>query len=166
MLKKKIINTLNIICRTLKGKKIKWVLIGSTSLALQGVRITPEDIDILTDKKGALAIGKLFKKYEIAPVVFGRTELFESYFGKFDINRTNVEVMGNLREKLDNQWTSLSKRLASPKLIEINKMKIPVSPLITQLNAYEKLGRKKDALRVKKIRHALKVAHTNTLSAA
>ncbi|TFG20317.1 MAG: hypothetical protein EU529_15060 [Promethearchaeota archaeon] len=34
--------------------KIKWILIGSCSLALNGVDVKPNDIDILTDEKGAL----------------------------------------------------------------------------------------------------------------
>lgn len=156
MINQKIINTLRAIIKELKGKKIRWVLVGSTSLALQKVKIKPKDIDILTDRKGAFKLNKLLKKYEIRPVKFGRSEIFKSYFGEFRINDIKIEVMGDLEERINNKWTTLSKRLMiPPKIVEIKKMKIPVSSLMEQLEAYKKLGRKKDSFRVRKIKEVL-----------
>jgi len=164
MLKPKIIRVLRIIYQKLKNQKIKWVLVGSTSLALQDVKIKPKDIDILTDREGAFKINKLLKEYEIKPVKFGclkigGKELFESYLGKFKIKGVKVEVMGNLKEKLGRKWIYLHKRLKSPKIIKIKGMKIPVSPLEEQLKSYSRLGRKKDAFRVKQIKKALIIYH-------
>jgi hypothetical protein len=138
----KIKEAIKLIYNRLKDKKIKWVLVGSMSLALQGVKIKPKDIDILTDKEGAFRVNKLFKNYEVKPVEFGRLkigrrELFESYLGKFKIKGVKVEIMGNLKEKLEG-------------------MELPVSSLKEQLKSYSRLGRKKDAIRVKKIKAALK----------
>jgi predicted nucleotidyltransferase len=161
MTRQKIVAVLKIINRKLKNQKIKWVLVGSTSLALQGVKIKPKDIDILTDKEGAFRVNKLFKNYEVKPVEFGRLkiggkELFESYLGKFKIKGVKVEVMGNLKEKLGRKWIYLDKRLKSPKIVKIEGMKLPVSPLQEQLKSYEKLNRKKDLIRVKRIKKVLK----------
>jgi len=152
----KIIEALKIIYRELKNKKIKWVLVGSTSLALQGVKIKPKDIDILTNKEGAFEIGKLLEEYEVKPVEFKRAKIFESYFGQFEIENVKVEVMGNLKEKKNNKWISLAKRLTSSKIIKIEKMQIPVSSLSEQFKSYERLGRKKDFIRVKKIKEILR----------
>jgi len=164
MVEQKIIKVLKIIYQKLKNQKIKWVLVGSTSLALQGVKIKPKDIDILTNKEGALKINELFKEYEVKPVKFGRLkiggrELFESYLGKFKIKGVKVEIMGNLKEKLGRKWIYLHKRLKSPKIVKIEGMKIPVSPLEEQLKSYSRLGRKKDAFRVKQIKKALRIYH-------
>lgn len=158
---KKIIEALKVIYRKLKDKKVKWVLVGSLSLALQGVDIEPKDIDILTDKEGAFKINKLFKECEVKPVKFGRfkiggRELFKSYLGEFKIKGVKVEVMGNLKEKWGREWKSLHKRLISPKIIEFEGMKLPVSSLEEQLKSYSRLGRKKDSIRVQKIKEALK----------
>jgi SAM-dependent methyltransferase len=165
MTRQKIVAVLKIINRKLKNQKIKWVLVGSTSLALQGVKIKPKDIDILTDKEGAFRVNKLFKNYEVKPVEFGRLkiggkELFESYLGKFKIKGVKVEIMGNLKEKLGRKWIYLHKGLKSPKIIEFQGMRLPVSPLKEQLKSYSRLGRKKDFIRVKKIKKALSIKLT------
>jgi hypothetical protein len=62
--------------KLLEGKKIKWAIVGSTSLALKGIEIEPKDIDILTTKEGAYKISSLLKEYEAKPVKFGRTRIF------------------------------------------------------------------------------------------
>ena len=152
MVSKKIKKALEIIYSKLKNKNIKWVLAGSLSLALQGVKIRPKDIDILTDKKGALLINKILKEYEVRPVRFQRSEFFESYFGEFRINDVKVEVMGNLREKVGDKWVSLSKRLKTPNFVKVGKIQLPVSSLIDQLKSYERGSRKKDKIKAKKIR--------------
>lgn len=59
MINQKIIEALKIINQKLKNRRIKWVLVGSVSLALQGVKISPKDIDILTNKKDVFKINKL-----------------------------------------------------------------------------------------------------------
>jgi hypothetical protein len=156
MLNSAIIKALKIINQKLKGKKIKWVLVGSTSLALQGVKIRPKDIDILIDKKDISKVGELFKRYEVKPIKFSRSEFFESYIGEFGIGGVKVEVMANLKEKIGERWASFSGRLINPRIIEIGRMKIPVSPLKEQLKSYQKLNRKKDLIRVQKIKEALK----------
>lgn len=155
MINQKIIEALRIIDQKLKDQKIKWVLVGSTSLALQGVKIKPKDIDILADKEGAFKLNELLKEYEIKPIKFSSSELFESYLGELKINEIKVEVMGNLKERIDNKWCSLSKRLI-PKIIKIGELKIPVSSLEEQLAAYEKFGRKKDSIKIQKIKETLK----------
>ena len=106
----------------------------------------------------------MLKEYEVKPVKFGclkigGKELFESYLGKFKIKEVKVEVMGNLKEKLGRKWIYLHKRLKSPKIIKIEGMKMPVSPLEEQLKSYSRLGRKKDAFRVKQIKKALRIYH-------
>jgi hypothetical protein len=157
MVPKRIQKALEIIYSKLKDKKIKWILAGSLSLALQGVKIRPKDIDIITDKKGALLMNKLLKEYEVKPVKFQRSELFESYFGKFKIDEVKIEIMGNLKEKRGKRWVSFSKRLKSPDFVKIGEIKLPVSPLIDQLKSYEKSGRKKDLIKAKKIKEVLKM---------
>ena len=146
---------LRIVVKHLKSEDIRWTVMGSVSLALQGVDISPNDVDILTDKNGAFKIGALLKDYEVKPVTFGRTDIFESFYGLYDIEGTKVEVMGDLRLRLDGTWVPLSDRLKSPILIQIESLNIPVSSLRDQLLSYKKLGREKDKERILKIRLVL-----------
>jgi predicted nucleotidyltransferase len=155
VMEQRIIEVLKIVSQKLRGQKIRWVLVGSTSLALQGVRLKPEDIDILTDKEGAFEINKLLKEYETEPVRFKESDRFQSYLGRFKIKEVNVEVMGNLKIKIGNEWIP-SERLVSRRTINIEGMGLPVFPLKKELELYEKLGRRKDHIRIQKVKEALK----------
>jgi predicted nucleotidyltransferase len=139
----------------IQGHGIKWVVVGTVSLALQGVDIQPKDIDIISTKEDTFRISEILKEFEIKPVEFGRTLLFESYMGVYAIEGVKVEVMGDFREKIDNKWVSLNERLISPVIVDIDNVPIPVSTLEDQLLSYEKLGRPKDSERARKIREFL-----------
>lgn len=149
------LSALRVIYKHLEGKDICWTVMGSVSLALQGVDVSPNDIDILTDKHGAFKIGALLTEYEVKPVSFGRTDLFESFYGIYEIEGKKVEVMGDLRVRLDGTWVPLSDRLISPKTVQVGSMIIPVSSLHEQQQFYEKLNRKKDQECILKIREVL-----------
>jgi hypothetical protein len=153
MKNQKILAALKIINEKLKSRKIRWVLAGTTGLALQGVEISPNDIDILTDKEGALKINELLKEYEVKPVKFRRSKIFESYFGKFKISNVEVDVIGNLRVKLSNRWKSVE--LLS-NTVEMDGTKIRVYPIREALKAYRIMKRKKDFVRIRMIEKALK----------
>jgi hypothetical protein len=157
MLKPEIFKVLKIINQKLKGKKIKWVLVGSTSLALQGVKIRPKDIDILTDKKGAFKINKLLKEYEVEPVKLKwwklKNQKILEYFGKFKIEGMNVEILAN--RKLGKKQKFLKRKFVFRKFIKFNRMKLPVAPIEEEVKVYSQLGREKDLIRIKKIKEVL-----------
>jgi predicted nucleotidyltransferase len=146
MISNKLLIALKTIQEKIKNEKIKWALIGSTNLALQGIKIKPKDIDILTDKKGAFEINKLLKEYEVKSVRFSNSKLFgPQYFGEFKIGGIKVEVMGKLKKK----------KLVT-KIVEIDGMNLPVVSLKEELKAYETLRREKDFNKIKKIKNFLK----------
>jgi len=151
----KIIKALKLIESKLRGSGVRWVLAGSLSLALQGVNVKPNDIDILTDEKGAFEINRILKDYEVKPVRFCRSKIFQSYLGEFEIEGVKVEVMGGLKEFVKGEWRSLSHRLSTPRIIEMEGIRLPVSQLEDQLRSYQVLGRRKDSSKVRKIEEAL-----------
>ena len=155
MIDLKIVKALKLIESKLRGSRVRWVLAGSVSLALQGVDIRPNDIDILTDKEGAFEINRLLKDYEVKPIRFRCSRFFQSYFGEFEIEGVKVEVMGDLKELVEGEWRSLSQRLSTSRIIEIEGIKLPVSPLEDQLRSYQALGRRKNSSKIRKIREAL-----------
>jgi hypothetical protein len=126
-------------------------LAGSLSLALQGVNVEPHDIDLLTDRQGAFRINAMLKKYEKKKVDYSETEKVSSFFGVFEMQGVKVEVMGDYRERQSTKWVSLSKRLANPKIIKVDGIRIPVSPLEDQLVSYRRSKRPKDGEKVRKI---------------
>ncbi len=155
MISSKLIRALRFIAEQLHNQQIRWVLVGSLSLALQGVELHPRDIDILTDKQGAYVFAQIFQAYTHKPVEFKQSTLFESHFGQFKIKGAPVDVMGDLHVKVDNKWTSLTHRLETAKHITIDQTTIPVVQLVDQLETYTKLGRRKDTDRITRIQQAL-----------
>ncbi|MHB8360750.1 MAG: nucleotidyltransferase domain-containing protein [Thermoplasmataceae archaeon] len=86
---------------------VKWAIDGSASLALQGINVSPHDIDILTDSDGANKIGEIFSDNIVKKVEFSQTEKYESVFGKMQIDGINIDIMGNLRIFRNESWTDI-----------------------------------------------------------
>ena len=143
-MKRSIIDILISIGKALEVKRLKWCIVGTTSLLLQGVDIKPGDIDILTDKEGAYRFNELFKEYEIRPVEWSQTDKYASHFGKFEIYGVKVEIMGDLKIRKNNTWISLTSRLKHPKYVIVKDMKLSVSELKEQLQSYENSVKKKE----------------------
>jgi len=141
---------LKLIIKRLTGKKINWFLGGSTSLALQSVDVIPHDIDILTDKKGALAIQKELTEFTQESVAYKKSDLFKSWFGAFLINDIKVEVMGDLstRANINDDW-GIPVKFESVKYLVYNSTKIPVQSLKEEYMAYLRMGRLEKANKIK-----------------
>jgi hypothetical protein len=142
---------LKLVCKDLETSNVRWVLAGSLSLALQGVKVEPNDIDLLTDRRGAFRINAILKKYEKKEVTYSETEKVSSFLGIFEIQGVKVEVMGAYRERQGTRWVSLSKRLENPRIIGIDGVRIPVSPMEDQLASYRRSKRPKDVEKVEEI---------------
>jgi len=154
MLSSNHIKALKILIKRLSNKKINWALIGSTNLAIQSVNIKAHDIDILTDKEGAFKINKALKRFEIKAVRYKESERFCSYYGLFKINNINIEIMGDIKNKIPkcDLWSEKSK-LSNKLFINFKDIKLPVISLKREYYAYSKMGRKDKA---EKIRERLK----------
>ena len=68
MINKNFIKSLNIISKHLNNSRIKWAIIGSANMALQGIDITPKDIDIIVKLEDLENIKDIFHKYEISNI--------------------------------------------------------------------------------------------------
>ncbi|MFH1648988.1 MAG: hypothetical protein ABIA93_00380 [Candidatus Woesearchaeota archaeon] len=126
-----------------------WLVIGSTNLAMQGVDVVPKDIDILTDKEGAYAIGVALSEYVVLPVAFRENEFFKSYFGRFIINGMDVEIMGDRVSKIPggDTWGE-TKGYPAKMLFDIDGVKVPVLSLEQEYKAYVKFGRTEKAEKI------------------
>jgi len=112
------------------GGDIPWAVDGSTALALQGIDLVPEDIDILTDREGAYAIGHRLKEFVVRPVAYGRTQRYSSHFGTLSMRGVRIDVMGNLKTFRNGKWTK-TQNPSSVKLrrVAVGERLIPVVSL-------------------------------------
>ena len=152
---RRIIRAIEFLSRRLKYGRTKWALIGSTSLAIQGVKVSPNDIDVLTDREGAFKIAKLLEKYQVRRLAFRRSDRFQSYFAEYRIQGIKVQVAGDMKIRYRGRWTSLLGRLESRTRVRVGRSMIPISSLREQLLSYQKLGRREDRAKIRKIRKVL-----------
>lgn len=121
---------------------INWVVTGSFSFALQGAPITPDDIDLQTDKAGAYAIEQCFAHYITRHVTFATSERIRSHLGALMIDAITVEIMGDIQKRLtDGTWEKPLDLAQHRQFIEFGHMSVPVLSLEYEYQAYIKLGR-------------------------
>ncbi|MCL2771869.1 MAG: hypothetical protein FWD71_00845 [Oscillospiraceae bacterium] len=125
----------------LNQREIIWVLTGSTSFTIQGMKLTPRDIDIQTNKAGAYEINELLKNYVVRPVLFSAIEKVRSHIGYFAINGVEIEVMGDIQKKCNDIWEDIIDLRPFIEQIVYKNMKLPVLNLSYESSAYRKLGR-------------------------
>ncbi len=146
MLPEKNYRALKTIIERVKDHKINWAVVGSTNLCIQGVNVTPNDIDILTDKEGALLLNELLEDFAVTPVSWSETKRFKSWFGVFNIHGCKVEVMGDLHSRVpEGDLWSETAGFSARVTVSYRGLKVPAISLRREYETYLKLGRTKKA---------------------
>ncbi len=126
------------------GYGINWAVDGSCALALQGIPVHPNDIDILTDRDGAYRIERALSCFAKVPVEYGQTAKYRSHFGIFVISGVRVEVMGDLQVFRNGKWTSAQNPSSTGvRHVMLEGVEIPV----VHLNYLESTGYKDERLK-------------------
>lgn len=133
MIEKKYIEVLKKVASKINLFKIRWALIGSLNLKLQGINVSPRDVDILIDNKNLKNIRNSFKKYrpsETEELSNGEGEHFS-----FNIDGVEVEICG------DYEMGSYARNFNDVLILNIEGAKIPCFGLKSEAIIYEKRGR-------------------------
>ena len=125
-----------------KENQCFWVLSGSTSLRLQGVAVpVKKDIDIITNAENAKKIDQVLKEYVIQPSAFSATDKYQSYFGIYEIDGVNVEVMGEFRYRMKNgEWSKPNQENEIHYVMQ-DTMALPVLTLEQEMQEYLNMDR-------------------------
>ncbi len=125
-----------------KAPGLVWALTGSTSFALQGMDVTAHDIDIQTDRDSAYKLGGLLAGYCVEPVRFCGTGKIRSHFGKFQVGRAEVEIMGDVQKRLPGgAWEDPPLLAPLTRFVGWEGMRLPVLSLAYEAKAYRLMGR-------------------------
>lgn len=90
---------------SLSDAPIDWALTGSTSFALQGVPVEPNDVDVQTTESGAYEIERRFEDHVTEPVSFQSSEGIRSHFCGLSVDSVPVEIMGAVQKRrADGTW--------------------------------------------------------------
>ena len=145
MLAKNFEDTIKFIYSRLRDKKIKFAFIGSASLNLQGIDVTPNDIDLIISIPDLKIISEEFKDYITQPASkkpYFKEGYPDYYELKLKINDTLVHVMGEYDNDL--YMSMINKGNIVP--IKINDISIPCLALESEAEAYSEMKRKQKYL--------------------
>lgn len=143
------LDALETLATTLDDRSVTWALTGSTSFALQGVPLTPDDIDVQTTEDGAYAIEDAFSERVVDPVSFSESEAIRSHFGAIDLHGVRVEIMGAVQKRRDDgTWEPPVDVMDHRTVVDTGHVRVPVLSLEYEAKAYERLGRSERAARL------------------
>lgn len=127
------------IARKLNKERILYTVVGGASIALHGLSIQVRDIDIETNRSDAYRFQELYQSHTLEPVDLKASEIYRSYYGKFLIDGTPVEILGDLHRREGYEWIPTS--CLNQAIIEINGVPIVCSWLEEETLAYIRRGR-------------------------
>ncbi len=131
---------MTLLCQRLDGRV--WALTGSLGMALQGVPLTPHDVDLQTDAAGAYEIERRLAEFVTRPVQFSSTERVRSHFGAFLVHGVQVEVMGDIeKRRADGTWEPPPDLPHIIQYVTLEGLRVPVLDLEYEIAAYTLLGR-------------------------
>lgn len=151
-----------IICEGIHDKQLDWMIVGSASLVLQGIKLDPADIDIFTNKDDAFEIYNSLSQYGTQEVKesLSSSLRFRSWFGKLMINGILVEINGDPEIKIENgDWMHLNTMLKQKKYMKIKKYNVPILPVqaeLSMVNNPEWRIREKDSKKIGLMKEYLK----------
>lgn len=139
---KTFVEAIKIIDEKLNQKGIKWALVGSTNLALQGMNVTPRDLDILINYPNLEAVKFIFLDYnpskikELKPFIKGQ----QAWEVRAIINNTEVQFFSEKNGEY-------ARKLHANRLITIklNNINIPCFSLKDEAQIYAETNRKDKA---------------------
>lgn len=133
---------IKIIHKLLNENKIKWALVGSTDMQLQGMDVNPRDLDIVVQLKDLEKMQEIFSEYNASPVKKLEPMTDEpAWEVKIEIEGVEVQILG---ERNTGEYVSklLVNRLTKIKLDDIE---IPCFTLEAEAQAYTETNREHKA---------------------
>jgi len=122
----------------LENSDINWAFFGSANLLMQGLNVSPGDIDILTDERGAYKIENIFKENIARPVKFSSDGKVQSHYGDLKINGVLVQIVGDFTSSEDlNPMANLSDKI----IVQFFGMQLPCLSLKGELFSYRRHNR-------------------------
>jgi S-adenosylmethionine-dependent methyltransferase len=83
---------------------ISYTLTGSANLALHGVPLLVNDLDLEMSAEDARRFQECYAKFAKMPVALRQDEHYRSYFGRFEMDGVVLEVMGDLQRWEAGAW--------------------------------------------------------------
>ncbi|WP_373229736.1 nucleotidyltransferase domain-containing protein [Cohnella sp.] len=122
------------LAETLQSCKARWVLGGSTGLAIRGAKLdrAPRDIDIYADRDSVYPIHNKLRQYVLDGPEDNETERYQSILSHYRLGDTIVELVGGFRvNALQSSYVTEINDVLYPSSdwIDIQGYVVPIVPL-------------------------------------
>ncbi len=118
---------------------IDYRVVGGTSLALRGLPVPVNDVDIEMAVEDAYRCQDLFAVHVIDPVAFREGEHARSHIGRFTFDGLRVEIMADLQWRKGDRWVPTF--LTTRATVDLDGMPVSVLALEEEALAYLRRGR-------------------------
>jgi hypothetical protein len=122
----------------------QWMLIGTTSLFLQGYQVAPNDIDIVCNEEVAVIIEQALAAHHQPFNKLVTRDKFRSRFSRYVIDGVKIELMGNLQVNASSGWVDVLKSIRQSENISLEGRTFTVPGKEEQMRIYQWFGREKD----------------------
>lgn len=130
------------IVAALEDQGISWAVTGSMGYGMQGVPVTPNDIDLQTDVQGAYEIEQILCDFTSRSVTPKTSDNMRSVLGRLEIEGVKVEIIGGVQKKQpDGSYEPPVDIEEHKHFVEYQGMQVPVLDLNYEQKAYLRLGR-------------------------
>jgi hypothetical protein len=130
--------------------QVDWAVTGSLGMALQGMDLPINDIDIQTDEDGAYEVERRLAQYVVVPVLYKASERMRSRLGKLNVEGVQVEILGGIQKRLqDGEWEPPVQVAQHRLWVEVDGLSIPVLTLEYEYQAYKLMGRDEKAAKIR-----------------
>jgi S-adenosylmethionine-dependent methyltransferase len=123
----------------LQAHGVNYRLVGGAALALRGLDVELNDLDLEMPKAEAYAFGERFAESVVLPVAWRETETLRSHYGRFEIDGVSMDVMAELERKIDGHWVPTFG--ATHETVDLAGVAISVLSLEEETLAYLRRGR-------------------------
>ena len=103
-IKNEIDPTLKVLFRLFHSKGINGVITGSVSRFLNGEGVQCNDIDVIIKQGEINDVILLLKPFETIEIKYSEMETLKSYYGKYIIGNTAVEIISEVENKIGDVW--------------------------------------------------------------
>ncbi len=137
---------LKMLYRELHNTDIDWVVTGSLGLAIKGIPVQPQDIDIQTDGDGLKRIVRLFSHALTQEPSILETAHTRSVIATLVIEGVPVDIMGDVQHRDEDGFWDDPPNLSMNRIyLQVADMRIPTFTLDFEEEVYRSIGRKDKA---------------------
>ncbi len=130
------------IYREMQHAEIDWVITGSLGLAIKGIPISPQDIDIQTHRAGLQRFASIFSNALVQPPTIWESERIRSITATFVIAGIKVDIMGDVQFRdEDGFWDDTPNLSMNRIFLQVADMRIPTFTLDFEEEIYRAMGR-------------------------